>query len=154
VRGEFDKFSGTITAKGADPTSVEIEATIDASSINTRSDMRDKHLKSPDFLDVAKFPTITFKSTKIEPDGDGKWKVTGDLTLHGVTKPVVLEVTGPAPEIKDPYGNPRRGASATTKINRQDFGIKFNKALDSGGLVVGNEIPITVDVEAVKKAAK
>ena len=154
VRGEFDKFSGTITASGADPGSVVIEATIDASSINTRSDMRDKHLKSPDFLDVAKYPTITFKSTKIEPDGDGKWKVTGDLTLHGVTKSVVLEVTGPSPQIKGPDGNPRRGASATTTINRQDFGISFNKTLDSGGLVVANEIPITIDVEAVNKVAK
>jgi len=153
VRGEFDKFSGTITANGDDPKSVEIEATIDAASINTRSDKRDADLKGPNFLDVAKYPTITFKSLKIEPDGDGKWKVTGDLTLHGVTKPVVLAVTGPSPEITV-MGSPRRGASATTTINRQDFGISFNKTLDSGGMVVGNDVPITIDVEAVKKAAK
>jgi polyisoprenoid-binding protein YceI len=154
VRGEFDKFSGAITANDDDPKSVQIEATIDAASINTRSEMRDKDLKGPNFLDVTKYPTLTFKSVKIEPDGDGKWKVTGDLTLHGVTKLVVLEVTGPSPEIKDPYGNTRRGASATTTINRQDFGIAFNKTLDSGGMVVGNDVAITIDVEAVKKAAK
>jgi len=150
VKGEFDKFHGAITANDDDPKSVEIEATIEASSINTRSAMRDKDLMGPNFLDVAKYPTITFKSVKIEPDGDGKWKVTGNLTLHGVTKPVVLEVTGPSPEIKDPYGNTRRGASATTTINRQDFGISFNKTLDSGGMVVGNDVPITIDIEAIK----
>jgi polyisoprenoid-binding protein YceI len=151
VRGEFDKFNGSVSANGNDPSSVKIEATIDAASINTRSEMRDKDLKGPNFLDVAKYPTITFKSTKIEPSGDGKWKVTGDLTLHGVTKPVTLEVEGPTPEVKDPFGNTRRGASATTKINRQDFGITYNKALDSGGLVVSNEIAISIDVEAIKK---
>ncbi len=148
VRGEFDKFSGTITANDDDPKSVEIVATIDAASINTRAEKRDNDLKSPDFLDVAKYPTITFKSAKIEPDGDGKWKVTGNLTLHGVTKLVVLEVTGPSPEVK--AMGIRRGASATTTINRQDFGISFNKTLDSGGLVVGNDIAISIDVEAVK----
>ena len=151
VHGEFDKFNGSISANGKDPSSVKIEATIDASSINTRSQMRDNDLKSPNFLDVDKYPTITFKSTKIEPAGDVKWKVTGDLTLHGVTKPVVLEVVGPTPEVKDPFGNTRRGASATTKINRQDFGITYNKTLDSGGLVVSNEITISIDVEAIKK---
>ncbi len=148
VKGEFDKFSGTITANDDDPKSVEIVATIDAASINTRAEKRDNHLKSADFLDAAKYPTITFKSVKIEPDGDGKWKVTGNLTLHGVTKLVVLEVTGPTPEVK--AMGIRRGASATTTINRQDFGISFNKTIDSGGLVVGNEIPISIDVEAVK----
>jgi len=151
VKGEFDKFSGTVTGNANDPNSVKIEATIDTASINTRADKRDADLKGPNFLDVAKYPTMTFKSTKIEPDGDGKWKVTGDLTLHGVTKPVVLEVVGPSPEIKDPYGNMRRGASATTTINRQDFGISFNKTLDSGGMVVGNDVPVSIDVEAVKK---
>ena len=149
VKGEFDKFSGTVTGTANDPNSVQIEATIDTASINTRSDKRDADLKGPNFLDVAKYPTMMFKSTKIEPDGDGKWKVTGDLTLHGVTKPVVLEVIGPSPEIKV-MGNERRGASATTTINRQDFGISFNKTLDSGGMVVGNDVPVSIDVEAVK----
>jgi polyisoprenoid-binding protein YceI len=149
VKGQFDKFSGSISATGTDPNSVKIEATIESASVDTHAEKRDTHLKSPDFLDVAKYPTITFKSTKIEPDGDGKWKVTGDLTLHGVTKPVVLEVTGPTPEVMV-MGSPRRGASATTSINRQDFGVAFNKTLDSGGLVVGNDVAISIDVEAVK----
>src|SRR4029077_15508535 len=123
VRGQFDKFSGSISSKGNDPSSVKIEATIDTASINTNQPMRDNDLKSPNFLDVAKYPTMTFKSKKIEAAGDGKWKVTGDLTLHGVTKEVVLDVTGPSAELKDPFGNTRRGASATTTINRQDFGL-------------------------------
>jgi polyisoprenoid-binding protein YceI len=150
VKGQFEKFSGTITANGSDPNSVKIEATVDAASVNTRAEKRDNHLKSPDFLDVAKYPAITFKSTKIEPDGDGKWKVTGDLTLHGVTKPVTLEITGPTAEVMV-MGSPRRGASATTTINRQDFGVAFNKTLDTGGLVVGNNVAVSIDVEAVKK---
>ncbi len=154
VRGEFDKFSGTISATGTDPASVKIEATIDAASIDTRAERRDADLKSPNFLDVAKYPTITFKSTKIEAAGADKWKVTGDLTMHGVTKPVVLDVTGPSPQIKDPYGNARRGASAATTINRQDFGIAFNKTLDSGGLVVGNDLAISIDVEATEEGTK
>ena len=148
VKGQFDKFSGTITINGTDPSSAKIDVTIDAASIDTHSEKRDGHLKSPDFLDVAKYPTITFKSTKIEPAGSN-WKVTGDLTLHGVTKPVVLDVTGPSAEIVM-MGAPRRGASATTKIDRQAFGVSFNKTLDSGGLVVGNEIPISIEVEAAK----
>src|SRR5208283_5306463 len=99
VKGEFDKFSGTISANDDDPKSLEIDVTIDASSITTHNDKRDAHVKSPDFLDVAKYPTITFKSLKLEPESDGKWKLTGNLTLHGVTRPVVLEVSGPTPEI-------------------------------------------------------
>jgi polyisoprenoid-binding protein YceI len=151
VRGQFNKFSGSISATGTDPSSVKIEATIDATSINTNQAKRDGHLMSPDFLDVAKYPTITFKSTRIEAAGDGKWKVIGNLTLHGVTKEVALDVSGPSPEIKDPMGNARRGASATITINRQDYGVAFNKTLDSGGLVAGNEVSISIDVEAVKK---
>lgn len=150
VTGEFDKFSGAITANDDDPKSVEIEVTIDASSVDTRNEKRDGHLKSPDFLDVAKYPTITFKSVKIEPESDNQWKVTGNLTLHGVTKLVVLEVTGPTPEVKV-MGAPHRGASATTTINRQDFGVSFNKTLDNGGLVAGNEVTISINVDAGKK---
>jgi len=150
VTGEFDKFSGTITANGDDPKSVAIEVTIDAASIDTRAEKRDNHLKSPDFLDVAKYPTITFKSTKVEAAGQDRWKVTGDLTLHGVTKPVVLDVTGPTPEVKV-MGATHRAASATTTINRQDFGVAFNKTLDNGGLVVGNDVTITINVDAGKK---
>jgi polyisoprenoid-binding protein YceI len=151
VKGQFQKTSGTITINGNDPTSAKIEATIDATSINTRVDKRDAHLKSPAFLDVDKFPTISFKSTKVEADGPGKWKVTGDLTLHGVTKPVVLEVEGTGTPVNDPMGNTRAGASATTKINRKDFGLTWNQPLESGGVMVGDEIAISIDVEAIKK---
>jgi polyisoprenoid-binding protein YceI len=151
VRGLFTKVAGTITAKDSDPASVKVEATIDTSSIDTRSADRDADLKSANFLDVAKYPTMTFKSKKIEPAGPGKWKMVGDLTLHGVTKEVTLDVQGPTAPIKDPWGNSRAGASATTKINRKDFGLTWNKALETGGAVVGEEVTVSIDVEAVKK---
>jgi polyisoprenoid-binding protein YceI len=151
VKGTFEKTSGTVTVEGADPTTAKIDAVIDASSINTRVERRDADLKSPDFLDVAKYPSITFISTKVEAAGEGKWKVTGDLTLHGVTKPVVLDVEGTGAPIHDPMGNTRAGASATTKISRKDFGIVYNKTLETGGVMVGDEVSITVDVEAIKK---
>ena len=151
IKGVFEKTSGTVTVEGSDPTSAKIDATIDASSIDTRVDRRDEDLKSPNFLDVAKYPTITFKSTKVEAAGEGKWKVTGDLTLHGVTKSVVLEVESSGASIKDPFGNTRAGASATTKINRKDFGLTYNKTLETGGVMVGDEVAISIDVEAIKK---
>jgi polyisoprenoid-binding protein YceI len=151
VKGSFEKTSGTITIDGNDPTTAKIDATIDASSLNTRVERRDADLKSPNFLDVQKYPTITFKSTKVEAAGPGKWKVTGDLTLHGVTKPVVLEVESSGTPIHDPMGNTRAGASATTKINRKDFGLTYNKALETGGVMVGDEVAISIDVEAIKK---
>ncbi len=151
VKGEFQKTAGTITTNGSDPTSAVIDATIDADSLNTRVEKRDGHLKSPDFLDVAKYPTITFKSTKVEANGTGKWKVTGDLTLHGVTKSVVLDVDAPAAPIKDPMGNTRAGASATTTISRKDFGLTWNKTMETGGVLVGDEVAIAIDVEAIKK---
>src|SRR6266849_5985721 len=151
VKGNFEKTSGTITTEGSDPASAKIDATIDAASINTRVERRDADLKSPNYLDVEKYPTLTFKSTKVEAAGEGKWKVTGDLTLHGVTKPVVLDVEGTGAPIKDPFGNTRAGASATTKINRKDFGVAYNKALEAGGVMVGDEVSITIDVEAIKK---
>ena|SRR5271168_4082291 len=151
VKGTFQKTAGTVTTNGSDPASATIDATIDASSVDTRVERRDAHLKSPDFLDVAKYPTITFKSTKIEAAGPGKFTVTGDLTLHGVTKPVVLDVETAGAPIKDPMGNMRAGASATTKIKRSDFGLTWNKALETGGMVVGDEVAISIDVEAIKK---
>ena len=150
VKGQFQKTTGTITANGNDPASAKIDVTIDASSVDTRVERRDAHLKSPDFLDVAKYPTITFKSTKVEADGPNKWKMTGDLTVHGVTKPVVLDVEGSGPPIQV-MGNTRAGASATTKIKRSDFGLTWNKALETGGVLVGDEVAISIDVEAVKK---
>ena len=152
VRGEFTKLSGKATGDVANPTAASVEATIDATSVDTRNEKRDEHLRSPDFLDTAKFPTMTFKSTKVAKAGDA-WKLHGDLTLHGVTKPVVLDVTNVTPPTKDPWGNTRIGAQATTKINRQDFGIVFNKTLDGGGVLVGDEISITIDVEVMKKGA-
>jgi len=153
VRGEFGKVSGTVRADEADPTRSKIEAEIDAASIDTRIEKRDTHLRSADFLDVAKYPKITFVSTKIEPAGAGHFKVSGDLTLHGVTRPVVLDVEGPTPEIKDPWGKTRAGAQATAKIDRKDFGIAWNQTLDAGGVAVGDEVTITIDVEATKRAA-
>lgn len=152
VRGEFAKVTGVVEHDAKDLSKTRLEATIDAASVTTRDPKRDEHLKSADFFDVAQYPVITFKSTKVEKASQGL-KVKGDLTLHGVTRPVVLDVQGPTPEVKDPWGNVRAGASATAKINRKDFGMSFNKTLDSGGLVVGDEVAITIDVELVKKAA-
>ncbi len=132
VKGQFQKTSGTITINGNDPTSAKIDATIDATSINTRVDKRDADLKGPAFLDVDKYPTITFKSTKVEAAGPGKWKVTGDLTLHGVTKPVVLDVEGTGTPITDPMGNTRAGASASAKINRKRFRLDLESTTRVG----------------------
>jgi polyisoprenoid-binding protein YceI len=151
VRGQFSKVSGTVRGEPTDPTHAQVEATIDTTSIDTREPKRDEHLKSPDFFDVAKYPTMTFKSKKIEKTGEARYKVTGDLTLHGVTREVVLDVEGPTPPMKDPRGSLRAGAEATTKIDRKDFGLTWSKTLDGGGVMVGDEVAITIDVEAVKK---
>ena len=151
VRGAFTKVAGTVRGDEQDPTLAGVEATIDTSSIDTREAKRDEHLRSPDFLDVAKYPTMTFRSKKITKVGDGRYDVTGDLTLHGVTREVVLHVEGPSPAMKDPRGGLRAGASATARISRRDFGITWSKALDGGGVVVGNDIDVTIDVEGVKK---
>jgi polyisoprenoid-binding protein YceI len=151
VRGEFGTVAGTVEGDETKPTEAVIAATIDATSINTREPKRDEHLKSADFLDVAKHPTITFKSKRIDPAGDGKYRVSGDLTLRGVTKEVVLDVSDVTPPIKDPFGKTRAGATAKTKIDRKDFGINWSKAMDTGGVVVGDEVAITIDVEATKQ---
>ena len=151
VRGQFRTFTGKATGDPKTPDKAQIEASIDVGSIDTANEKRDGHLKSPDFFDVAKYPTMTFKSKKIVAAGPGKAKVTGDLTLHGVTKEVVLEVEGGTDVIKDPMGNTRAGAHATAKVNRKDFGISYNKTLDGGGLMVGDDVDITIDVEAVQK---
>jgi polyisoprenoid-binding protein YceI len=147
VRGAFTKASGSVTYDPADPGKTLIDVTIDANSVDTRVEMRDNDLRSPNFFDVAKFPTLTFKSKHTEPNGTGKLKVTGDLTIHGVTKEVVLDVDGPSEPMKDPRETWHMGASATTKINRQDFGITADKGM------VGDEIPITIDVELMHKTA-
>lgn len=153
VRGDFEKVSGKIVYDEADVTKSAADITIDAASINTREAKRDEDLRSPNFLDVAKYPTITFKSKRVEKTGNGTLKMTGDLTIHGMTKEVVLNVEGPTPAIKDPWGNRRVGGQATTKINRKDFGLVWNKTLETGGVVVGDEVEITIDVEIFRKAA-
>lgn len=151
VRGQMGKVSGVVTLDDTDLTKSSVEASIDVNGIDTREPKRDDHLRSADFLDVAKYPTITFKSTKVEKVADDHYKVTGDLTLRGVTKSVVLDVTGSPKPLQDPMGNVKVGGSATTRINRQDFGVSWSKSLDGGGVVVGDDVDITIDVELVKK---
>jgi polyisoprenoid-binding protein YceI len=148
VRGAFTKVSGTVKYDTSDVTKSSIQTTIDATSVDTRVDMRDNDLRSPNYLDVKKYPTITFQSKKVEAFGAGKLKVTGDLTIHGVTKEVVLDVDGPSAPIKDPWGNQRMGASATTKINRMDFGVAGAPGM------VGDDISITLDLEMTKQVPK
>jgi len=150
VRGTFDKVSGTLDLNEADVTKSTVNVTIDAASIDTRIEKRDNHVRSPDFLDVAKYPTITFKSTKVEKAGQ-QLKVTGDLTIRGVTKPVVLMVDGPTKPVKDPWGGSRIAIVATGKINREDFGASWNKPVDGGGLLVGKELTIAISAELMPK---
>jgi polyisoprenoid-binding protein YceI len=155
VRGEFHGVNGTVVVDDSDITKSSVDVTIDATSVDTREPDRDKHLKSADFFDVANHPTITFKSTKVESAGSGRLKVTGDLTVRGISKQVVLEVTAPRSPIKDPWGLQRTAISGSANINRQDFGVAWNKKLDSGGVVVGDNVDITLDVEMfVPPAAK
>jgi polyisoprenoid-binding protein YceI len=144
VRGDFDKTEGKVVIDDADLTKSTVDVTIDVSTISTRDAKRDGHLKSPDFFDAAKFPTITFKSTKVEKAGEGL-KVTGDLTLHGVTKPVVLDVTTLTKEQKDPYGNIRRAVTATGKLNRKDFGVSYGP-----DAVVSDNVGLSIEAELIK----
>ena len=153
VKGEFTKMNGTIVYDPQNLAASRIEATIDANSINTREAKRDAHLKGADFFDTAKYPALTFKSKQFVRTGN-KLQVKGDLTMHGVTKEVLLDVDGPTAEIKDPWGNARVGASATTKVNRKDWGLNWNQALEAGGVVVGDEVTITLDIEGVRKAGQ
>lgn len=152
VRGEFTKLSGSATIDMADPSKSKVDVTIDAASINTREPQRDEHLRSSDFFDVARFPSLTFRSTRVEAHGADEFKVTGELTLHGVTREVVLDVEGPTPAIKDPWGNVRAGVTATAKINRKDFGLVWNAVTEAGGLVVGDEVKITIEAELLQQA--
>lgn len=147
VRGQFQKLSGTVSYDAKDVSKSAVDVTIEAGSVDTRVEMRDNDLRSANFFDVQKYPTITFKSKKVEAAGEGKLKVTGDLTIHGVTKEVVLEVEGPTAAVKDPRGNLHMGASGTTKVNRKDFGVSGASAM------VGDEVSITLDVELVKPAS-
>jgi len=152
VRGGFQKVTGTVVYDPQNPAASSVNAEIDAASINTNEAQRDAHLRSADFLHAEKFPTITFRSTGIESADEGEIKLTGDLTIHGVTKPVVLKVEGPSPEGKDPWGNTRTGATATTKIKRSDFGLTWNTALETGGFLVGDELKIELDLSLIKAA--
>jgi polyisoprenoid-binding protein YceI len=152
VRGEFGKITGKVVYDEATPLATTVEASVDVSTVTTREPQRDTHLKSPDFFDVAKYPTFAFKSSSVKKTAQGL-DVTGDLTIRGVTKPVVLHVSGITMEIKDPFGLLRRGATATTVINRKDFGVSWNKGLDGGGVVVGDEVTITLDIEVTRKPA-
>jgi polyisoprenoid-binding protein YceI len=154
VTGNFGKVEGTVAFDDKDLSKSSIEATIDASTIDTREPKRDAHLKSPDFFDVAKYPTITFKSTKFQKAGKDKYKVTGDLTMHGVTKPVVLDVTAPAKTIKDPWGNTKRGAKATTVVNRRDFGLTWDNRMQDGNAVVGDKVTVTLNLELAEQPAE
>ena len=151
VTGEFKKVKGVVTVDGNDPTGLKVDLALDASSVNTDHAKRDEHLRSEDFFDVAKYPTITFISKKVIRVDENRLKVVGDLTLRGVTKEITVDVEGPTPEVKDPGGNMRRGATGTSKINRKDFGMVWHKVLDNGGLVVGDEVNISVEVELIKK---
>jgi polyisoprenoid-binding protein YceI len=150
VKGQFTRLKGVLALDEADLTNSRVEASIAAASIHTREDQRDAHLKSADFFDVEKFPTLSFKSTKIDRIADGELSVAGELTIHGVARNVVFTVEGPTTPGKDPWGNTRIGLSATTKINRKDFGLTWNAALETGGILVGDEVTITLDVQFVK----
>lgn len=152
VKGSLGEVKGALNLDDKDVTKSTVEATIDVNGINTGNAKRDEHLKSPDFFNVAQYPTITFKSTKVAKAGAGKLKVTGDLTMHGVTKSVVLDVEGPSKEAKDPWGNTRTGVAASTKLNRKDFGLTYNQALETGGVAVGEEVTVNLELELVKKA--
>jgi polyisoprenoid-binding protein YceI len=151
VRGAFNKVTGTIALDDKDITKSTVDVTIDATTVDTHEPNRDSDIRSDKFFDVAHYPSITFKSKKVEQVAPGKLKVTGDLTIRGTTKEVVLDVEGPTAPIKDTWGNQRSAANATTKINRQDFGVKWNATLDNGGVVVSDEVSINIDVEMIHK---
>ena len=150
VKGHFAKVTGTLTLDESDLTRSKATASIEASSIETRDAQRDAHLKSADFLHVEKFPSLSFSSTRISLVRDGELAVEGDLTIRGVTRKVAFNVEGPTPPTKDPWGNTRVGVSATTKINRKDYGLTWNAALETGGILVGDEVTITLEVEFIK----
>lgn len=150
VKGQFKGVTGTLKLDRAELTNSGVEVSIDAATINTNDAQRDAHLKSADFFDVEKFPTLAFKSTRVSKGKDGELMVAGDLAIHGVTRNVVLAVEGPSAPTKDPWGNTRIGLSATTRINRKDFGLTWNAALETGGIMVGDEVAITLDIQFIK----
>jgi polyisoprenoid-binding protein YceI len=151
VRGAFDKMSGKLVYDPTSPAKTSVEVSIDTASINTHEAARDTHLKSPDFFDVEKFPVITFKSSQVQGSGSD-FKVTGDLTIRGVTQKVMIEVEAPSAEIKDPWGNIKIGVSGKTQIKRKDFGLSWNAALEAGGFLVGDDVTIELDIQLTKQA--
>jgi polyisoprenoid-binding protein YceI len=150
VKGSFSGLKGTLLENSSEPSLSSIESTIDVSTVDTGDAQRDGHLKSADFFDAETFPTMTFKSVQVEKKGEGEGAVTGELTLHGITKTVTFAVEGPSAPGKDPWGNTRIGLSATTKINRKDFGLSWNAALETGGILVGEDVQITIDAQFIK----
>jgi len=150
VRGAFSKVTGTVIYDPENLAASSVDVSIDVASIETHEPQRDAHLKSPDFLDAEKFPAITYRSKKVESVGEGELKVTGDLTIHGTSKEIVLKVEGPTPEGKDPWGNVRIGASGAAKIKRSEFGLTWNAALETGGFLVGDDVKIELEVSLIK----
>ena len=152
VKGRFGKVAGTVQLDAAHPETAKIDVVIDATSIDTREEKRDAHLRSPDFFDVEKYPNLTYKSTSVAKTADG-WRVVGDLSMHGITKPVTLEVEDISPASKDPWGKMRVGTSAKAKLSRKDWGLAWNAALETGGFVVSDEVKISIEVSLVVAAA-
>jgi polyisoprenoid-binding protein YceI len=152
VKGDFDKVTGTIVYDEANPGATSINISIDVNSISTRDPQRDAHLKSADFFDVERFPNITFVSTGVVKSGENSFEVVGDLTIHGITVPVDLNVESVTPEMKDGFGFIRRGAEAKATILRSDFGVKYNMLLEAGGVAIGDEVHITIDTEFTRSA--
>lgn len=150
VRGAFSGIQGNVIYDPDDLNTSTLNIVIDASTINTLDAQRDAHLRSADFLDVAQYPSITFKSADVKAIGGGELSITGELTIHGVSRQVVLQVDEPSEEGKDPWGNVRMGASATTRIKRSDFGLKWNQALETGGILVGDELKLAIEVSLIR----
>ena len=151
VHGGFSKLTATLKLDRASPANSTVEASIDASTIDTREPKRDEHLKSADFFDVKSFPAITFRSKRFAAAGGDAFTIVGDLTMHGVTREIALEVESAPAELKDPWGNTKIGASATVKLKRKDFGLNWNAALEAGGFLVGEDVAVTLDLQFVKK---
>lgn len=151
VRGEFGRVTGRVMLDPDDVSRSAVEATVDVAGITTREPQRDAHLRSPDFFDVEKYPVMEFRSTRVTPKGGDRYEIAGDVTLHGVTRQIVLHAEAGSEELKDPYGNMKRAATATATVSRKDFGLHWNVALESGGILVGDEVRITIDVALVRK---
>jgi len=151
VKGVFHKFNGTFEIDDKDITRTKASAVIDTASIDTGIEKRDEDLRSANFFEVVKYPTMTFVSNKFTRVGTNKFKMTGDLTMHGITREVVLDMEGLGTIVKDPWGGMRRGATLVTRINRKDFGLTYNKVLETGGVVVGDDVAVNIEVELIRK---